>query len=63
MGQLTRRQKESRAYALVLTTGGASVVTVALVALAIFGVVGSGLPILTAAIAAIAFILLRRTIS
>lgn len=62
MGQLTRTQKESRAYTLVLVTGGASVVTVALLALAIFGVVGVGLPILTAAIAVIAFLLLRRTI-
>ena len=62
MGELTRRQKESRAYTLVLVTGGASLVTAALLVLAIFGVVGSGLPVLTAVIALVALLLLRRTV-
>lgn len=63
MANLTRRQKEQRAYSLVLVSGGAGVATVVLVVLAILGVVGFGLPFLTAILSAIAAYLFRRTVS
>ena len=60
--RMTRRQREQRAYQLTLATGGLAVVTVVGIMLAVFGVIGSGLPILTAILAVVCFVLLRRTL-
>ncbi len=60
---LTRRDKEKRAYNLGLVSAGSGVATVVLVVLAIVGVVGFGLPILTAIIAALAGFAFSRTVS
>jgi hypothetical protein len=62
MANLSRRQKESRAYSLVLVSGGAGVATVVLLVLAIVGIGGFGLPFLTAIVTAIAYFLFRRTV-
>ena len=59
---MTRRQREQRAYRLTLATGGLAVVTVVALVLAIAGVLGAGLPILTAILAVVCFVLLRRTV-
>ena len=60
--RMTRRQREQRAYQLTLATGGFAVVTVVALVLAIAGVLGAGLPILTAILAVVCFVLLRRTV-
>lgn len=62
MANLTRSQKEKRAYSMVLVSGGAGVATVVLLVLAVVGVVGFGLPFLTAIVTAIAWFLFRRTV-
>lgn len=62
MANLTRRQKEKRAYTLALVGGGAGVATAVFLVLAIIGVTGIGLAILTAIIAAAAAFGLRRTV-
>jgi hypothetical protein len=59
----SRRAREERAYKLVLTTGGLAVLTVALVILAVVGVVGGGLAFLAALLTAGSGFLLRRTLS
>lgn len=58
----TRRQREQRAYSLVLATGTLALITVVGVVLAIAGVVGFGLPIVTAILAAVGYLLFRRTV-
>lgn len=62
MANLTRRQKEQRAYTLTLVGGGAAVATVVFVVLAIIGVMGLGPAILAALVAAIAAVVFRRTV-
>ena len=62
MGKLSRRDREKRAYSLVLVTGGASVAAVALLVLAIVGVVGMGPVLLAVIVAAVAGFLLRGTL-
>ena len=62
-GDLTRREKESRGYQLVLAGGGASVVTVVGFALAIAGVIGYGLPFVALVVAVICFVMFRRLVS
>jgi hypothetical protein len=57
----TRRQREQRAYRLVLATGGFGIVAVVGLVLAFLGIVGTGLPILAAVLAVVCFVLLRRT--
>ena len=59
---LPRRAREERAYKLVLTTGGLAVLTVALVILAIVGIVGGGYAFLAALLTAGSAFLLRRTL-
>ena len=59
---MTRREREQRAYQLTLATGGLAAATVVLVVLAALGVTGGGLPVLTAILAVICFVLLRRTL-
>ena len=60
--RMTRRQREQRAYQLTLASGGLAAVTVVGLLLAVFGVIGSGLPIITAILAVVCFVLLRRTL-
>ena len=59
---LSRKEREGRAYSLVLATGGLAVLTLVLVVLAIAGVVGFGFAILTALLTAGGAVLLRRTL-
>lgn len=59
----SRRQREQRAYNLVLATGGLGVVFVVGAVLAIVGVIGWSIPILAAILAVIAGVLFRRTVS
>ncbi len=59
---LPRKAREERAYRLVLATGTLGVVTVVGFVLAIVGVIGGGIPFLTAALAIVCGLLLRRTV-
>jgi hypothetical protein len=59
----SRRQREQRAYNLVLAAGGLGVVFVVGAVLAIVGVIGWSLPILAAVLAVICGVLFRRTVS
>ena len=58
-----RRAREQRAYRLAVVGGVAGVIGVLGLALAIFGVVGAGIPILALIVAAICGFLFRRTVS
>jgi hypothetical protein len=57
-----RREREQRAYLLGLTSAGAGVATVVLLVLSIAGVVGFGLVLLAAIIAAGAAYGFRKTV-
>jgi hypothetical protein len=59
----SRRQREQRAYNLILAAGGLGVVFVVGAVLAIVGVIGWSIPILAAILAVIAGVLFRRTVS
>jgi hypothetical protein len=59
----SRRQREQRAYNLVLAAGGLGVVFLVGAVLAIVGVIGWSIPILAAILAVIAGVLFRRTVS
>lgn len=59
----TRRQREQRAYRLVLATGTFGVLAAIGLVLAIAGVLGSGAVVFPAIIAIVCFLLLRRTVS
>ena len=61
-GGLSRRQREGRAYSLVLATGGLALLTLVLLVLAFVNVVGFGLPIIAALLTAGGALLLRRTL-
>ena len=58
----SRRQREQRAYNLVLATGGLGVVFVVGAILAIVGVIGWSIPILAAILAVVCGVLFRRTV-
>ncbi len=58
----TRKQREARAYRLVLATGALGLVGIAGIVLAIFTSFGMGWPLLALVLAAICFMLLRRTL-
>ena len=58
-----RRKAEQRAYTLVLVGGTAAAVAVIGTLLAIFGVVGGGLPLIAAIVAVISFLLFRTTVT
>ena len=58
-----RRTREQRAYRLAVVGGVAGVAGVAGLALAVFGVVGAGLPILLLVVAAVCGLLFRRAVS
>lgn len=62
MANLTRSQKEKRAYTLTLVGAGAGIATVAFLVLAIVGVMGLGPAILAAIISAVAIFAFRRTV-
>jgi hypothetical protein len=59
---MSRRQKEQRGFQLVMVGGGAGLVTVVGAALAIFGVIGWGLPFVALVVAVICFFLFRRLV-
>ena len=61
-GRLSRRQKEQRGYQLVMVGGAAGLVTVVGALLAIFGVIGWGLPLIAAVVAVICFVFFRRLV-
>lgn len=61
--RLSRRQRERRAYQLVLATGGLAVVAVVGIVLAIANVIGGTIPVLAAILAVVCGLLLRRTLS
>jgi hypothetical protein len=58
----SRRQRESRAFQLVMVGGGASVVAVVALVLTIAGVIGSGLFWVALIVALVCFFLFRRTV-
>ena len=60
--RLPRSAREQRAYRLVLATGVLGAVAVVGFVLAIFGVIGAGIPFLAAALAVVCGLLLRRTL-
>ena len=60
--RLTRKQREQRAYRLVLATGTFGLIGAADILLAIFTGFGAGWPIVSLIIAAICFVILRRTV-
>ena len=62
MANLTRSQKEKRAYTLKLVGAGAGIATVAFLVLAIVGVMGLGPAILAAIVSAVAIFAFRRTV-
>lgn len=62
MANLTRRQKESRAYTLAVVGGGAGVAAAVLLVLAVVGVVGIGPAFLAALVAGLAAFGFRRTV-
>jgi hypothetical protein len=59
----SRRNREDRAYKLVLASGTAAVVAVVTFVLAIVGVVGFGIPVLAALVAVLCGWFFRRTVS
>jgi hypothetical protein len=60
--RLTRKQREQRAFRLVLATGTFGLIGTVGLLMAILGIIGAGLPILALIVAAICFALLRRTV-
>jgi hypothetical protein len=60
--RLTRKQREQRAYRLVLATGTFGLIGVVGILLAILTGFGAGWPIISLIIAAICFVLLRRNL-
>jgi hypothetical protein len=58
-----RRAREDRAYKLVVAGGTAAVATVVTFVLAIVGIIGFGIPMLTAIVAVLCAWLFRRTVS
>ena len=61
-GRLSRRDREQRAYLLVLVGGGAGLVAAVTFVLAIVGVTGLGIPLLATIVAVVCFLLFRRTV-
>ena len=62
-GPPSRRGREQRAYRLAVTGGVAGAVAVVGIVLAAIGVFGWGVPFLAAVIAAVAYVMFRRTVS
>ena len=61
-GPPSRRSREQRAYRLAVAGGLSATATFSLAVLAVFGVTGWGLPVLTAIVAVICLVLFRRTV-
>jgi hypothetical protein len=59
----SRRQRENRAFQLVVVGGGASVVAVVGLVLAIAGVIGSGLFWVALVVAIVCFVMFRSTVT
>ncbi len=59
----SRRSREDRAYKLVVAGGAAGVVAVVGLLLAIVGIIGFGIPVIAAIVAAVCAWLFRRTVS
>jgi len=59
---MSRRQREQRAYYLVLASGGLAVAAVVVLVLWIVGVASFGLFLILAVLAAVAGFVLRRTL-
>ena len=62
-GRVSRSTRERRAYRLVLIGGSAAAVAAVGFVLAIFGVIGAGVPLLAAVVAGVSGLLFRRTVS
>jgi hypothetical protein len=62
MANLTRRNREKRAYTLALVGGGAGIATVVFLVLGVVGIMGLGPAILTAIVAIAAYFGFRRTV-
>jgi hypothetical protein len=60
--RLTRKQREQRAYRLVLASSALGLVGFVGLVLAIFTGFGAGWPIIALILAAICFVILRRTV-
>ncbi len=58
----SRRERESRAYALVLAGGAAAAVAVVGFVLALVGVVGLGVPLIAAIVAVVCGLVFRSTV-
>jgi predicted MFS family arabinose efflux permease len=58
-----RRQREQRAFGLVVAGGSAALVAAVSLVLAFIGVVSFGLPFLAIVVAAVCYLLFRRTVS
>ena len=58
-----RHTREQRAYRLAMAGGAAAVAGGVGLVLAIFGVMGAGLPILALIVAAVCFVLFRRAVA
>ena len=62
-GGLSRRAREQRAYTLAMAGGGAGIAAVVGIALAVFGVIGFGIPLILIVVAVVCGLLFRRTVS
>jgi hypothetical protein len=60
--RLTRKQREQRAYALVMAGGAAGLLTVASVVTLVLGITSFGWTVLLAAITIVCVLLFRRTV-
>jgi hypothetical protein len=60
--RLSRQQRERRVYSLMVTGSVAGLVGAVGLILAIFGVVGAGLPIVLLIVAVVCVLLIRRTV-
>jgi hypothetical protein len=58
---VSRKQREQRAFQLVVVGGIAGLIGVVGIVLAIAGVTGAGIPVLALIVAAICWVLFRRT--
>ncbi len=60
--RVSRKARENRAYQLVVAGGVFGAIAAIGIVLAVVGVVGAGLPLLSAVIAVVCFVLFRRTV-
>ncbi len=60
--RVSRKDRERRAYQLVVAGGTFGVVAAVGLVLAFVGIIGAGLPLLSAVLAVVCFVLFRRTV-